>query len=551
MIAVVADASDEPVVREFFELFKTPWEFYRAGKAYDVVLCDGSAKVDGISARLHVVYGSVKTNFEAERNLQVHSRQAGAELSFLGNRFPVYGDVITFTSDVDVLKERNSGKAALYLDQTKKGIVARIGYDLFSEIRTLLTKGQPAENSAMPTLDLHVQLLRDLITCSGIPLAEIPPIPVGHPFIACLTHDLDHASIRRHKLDSTILGFLYRATVGSVVNVARRRAPLRKLVLNWTAVAKLPFIYLGVAKDIWFEFDRYLDLEGGRPSTFFVVPFENRPGRSSKGNAPPARATRYDVSHIAPKIPRLLGQGCEVGLHGIDAWYESSRGREESQRISEISKTTVSGVRMHWLYSDEKSANVLDEAGFSYDSTVGYNETIGYRAGTAQVFRPFQVRSLLELPMLVMDTALFYPSSLNLSESEAWTWVAPVFDRAVESGGVVTVNWHDRSIAPERQWDGFYRRLIAELTARGAWFCTAGRAVSWFRLRRSASFVSNEHQDKVNVSVQSDKADGLPGLRLRLHRPRPLSTLGRPPEAADDIYTDTAFSDRLEVCVTN
>ena len=29
----------------------------------------------------------------------------------------------------------------------------------------------------------------------------------------------------------------------------------------------------------------------------------------------------------------------------------------------------------------------LEKAGFSYDSTVGYNETIGYRAGTAQVFK--------------------------------------------------------------------------------------------------------------------------------------------------------------------
>ena len=30
----------------------------------------------------------------------------------------------------------------------------------------------------------------------------------------------------------------------------------------------------------------------------------------------------------------------------------------------------------------------LDEAGFEYDSTVGYNDAVGYRAGTSQVFRP-------------------------------------------------------------------------------------------------------------------------------------------------------------------
>ena len=33
MIGVIADPAEHNVVREFFELFKTPWEFYRAGSA--------------------------------------------------------------------------------------------------------------------------------------------------------------------------------------------------------------------------------------------------------------------------------------------------------------------------------------------------------------------------------------------------------------------------------------------------------------------------------------------------------------------------------------
>ena len=31
MIGVIADPAEHDVVREFFELFKTPWEFYRSG----------------------------------------------------------------------------------------------------------------------------------------------------------------------------------------------------------------------------------------------------------------------------------------------------------------------------------------------------------------------------------------------------------------------------------------------------------------------------------------------------------------------------------------
>ena len=74
---------------------------------------------------------------------------------------------------------------------------------------------------------------------------------------------------------------------------------------------------------------------------------------------------------------------------------------------------------MHWLFFDEHSPGVLDQAGFSYDSTVGFRETIGYRAGTMQVYKPLGVKNLLELPLHVMDTALFYPSYLNLGENEA------------------------------------------------------------------------------------------------------------------------------------
>ena len=46
MIGVIADPADADVVREFFELFKTPWEFYRSDRQYDVLLCAGDGQID-------------------------------------------------------------------------------------------------------------------------------------------------------------------------------------------------------------------------------------------------------------------------------------------------------------------------------------------------------------------------------------------------------------------------------------------------------------------------------------------------------------------------
>ena len=88
--------------------------------------------------------------------------------------------------------------------------------------------------------------------------------------------------------------------------------------------------------------------------------------------------------------------------------------------------------------------------GAAYDSTVGYNETVGYRAGTTQVFKPLQASRLLELPQHVMDTALFYRAHLGLSQREASTYLSRIVDNAEQFGGCLTINWHDRSMAPER-----------------------------------------------------------------------------------------------------
>ena len=41
MIGVLANEEEHEVVREFFELFKTPWETYRSDGQYDVALVAG------------------------------------------------------------------------------------------------------------------------------------------------------------------------------------------------------------------------------------------------------------------------------------------------------------------------------------------------------------------------------------------------------------------------------------------------------------------------------------------------------------------------------
>jgi hypothetical protein len=85
-------------------------------------------------------------------------------------------------------------------------------------------------------------------------------------------------------------------------------------------------------------------------------------------------------------------------------------------------------------------------------------------------------------------------------------------------GGTVVINWHDRSLAPERLWGDFYRQLVDEV-GRGdrAWFSTAGDAVDWFRWRRSIRFTT-ERPGTVTVAAPSPRKP-IPAGCMRVHRP--------------------------------
>jgi hypothetical protein len=542
MIGVLADPSEHSVARELFELFKTPWEFYREGQRYDVLLCAGEGRCQKDAASLILIYAGRKLPCDSDEKISTSSRRNNGSLSYGGGRIPIYGDSIVFRAEgMGGVIDEELQQQVVHRYRSGKAVVARIGYDLFNEVRTLLVVGQPVSNAGIPTLDLHIALLRDLIVGNGIPLVEIPPVPDGFQFMACLTHDVDHPMIRKHRWDHTSFGFLYRATVGSLVNLLRGRMPVRNALTNWAAALKLPFVHLGLVEDFWGVFAaHYLELEKGLCPTFFIIPFKGHPGRNSKGVAPQFRAAGYCAEEIADVVTKITEAGGEVGLHGIDAWLDSSSGRRELQEIRRLTGRSEIGVRMHWLYYDEQSPLALEHAEAGYDSTVGYTETVGYRAGTTQAYKPLQAAFLLELPLNVMDTALFYPDYLGLSSLEASVLLDRMIENTAELGGCMTTNWHDRSILPERLWDACYRNLIRELARRDVWFATAGRAIFWFKKRRSVVFERDSAgSDAIFAKVTAETDASVPGLRLRIHKPTGLGASGT------SCYTDISLDERV------
>ncbi|HKS35795.1 MAG TPA: hypothetical protein VJW76_01305 [Verrucomicrobiae bacterium] len=518
MIGVVAKPGETAAVEEFFQLFKTPWESYREGCPYDVVITT-TGEVPDVDAVLLIVFGSAPASVDAPAGIVPGSKSRGAVSDRRGSRLPIYGELLTFkpAAAVETVLTIESAVGGVRIHSSERTLL-RLGFDLFREVEYLLSAGQPLENAAVPTLDLHIAMLRNWILEAGVGLLEIPPVPAGHDFAVCLTHDIDFIGIRDHKFDHTMFGFLYRATFGSLRDFARQRMSLGRLLRNLRAAASLPFVHLGLARDFWLPFEWYLRVEKNLSATYFLIPFKKRAGERVAAKNPQRRATAYDITDIPEWTSQLTKEGCEIGVHGIDAWHSIEKGRDERQRISRVTGDSEIGVRMHWLQQDQNTYHILEEAGYAYDSTAGYNDTIGYRSGTTQVFRPVGARRLLELPMHIQDGALFYPQKLDLSEREATECCEGLIQNARRFGGTLTVLWHDRSHAPERFWGDFYERLVERLKACRCWFGTAGHVVNWFRQRREVTFERVESDDGISrTRIRYSGAVIEPPLVLRRH----------------------------------
>ncbi|MCB1097962.1 MAG: hypothetical protein KDN22_20490 [Verrucomicrobiae bacterium] len=573
-------SSEREVVREFFELFKTPWDFAQDEDYYPIVIATSEAKARACMAsanppELLILFSSM----EPETGYLKSSLPAGTRLvpseggyhrivdtDSPSRHFPIYGAICRFEPQIDggnslektlvrpLLKEsvegtkpdsaRLIGVAIDIGDICRRRLqVARIGYDLFAEVKFLLQQGQPASNASVPTLEHHIDLLRSWITAAGFPVVEIPPVPDGHAFIGCLTHDMDHPLLRNHLLDHTMLGFVFRSIIQTPLDVIKRRLTLRAAWRNAKAVIRLPLVYLGIERDPWLAgVDQYREreLELGVGATFFVIPKRATPGEfvpaATAATAPPAmRSAKYALADVTPVLNGLSMAGAEIGVHGIDAWADSDLAREERMLVTAVLTDCAHtdsccspgelGIRMHWLYFDaERSPAILEQGGFTYDSTMGYCETVGFRAGTAQAWQPLGCREMLELPMILMDTALFYRGYLHLTEAEAASKVKSVIDQVERCGGAVTINWHDRSLAAERHWEHTHDLLIHELQARRAWLPTASTAVAWFRRRRAAILnVIADENGNLSIECSATSHAKIPGLRIRIHPPTAVS----------------------------
>src|SRR5262245_46344723 len=92
LIGVISRPEDAEVVEECFELFKTPWEHFRAGQTYDVVI-SSTGDVAAVETSLLIVCRAAASDLDRACGFVPQARLDSATIEQAGTRLPIYGAV--------------------------------------------------------------------------------------------------------------------------------------------------------------------------------------------------------------------------------------------------------------------------------------------------------------------------------------------------------------------------------------------------------------------------------------------------------------------------
>ncbi len=167
----------------------------------------------------------------------------------------------------------------------------------------------------------------------------------------------------------------------------------------------------------------------------------------------------------------------EIGLHGSpEAAFSKEVLSEELNTLRELGFNPT-GFRTHYLHFDyQQSFSILEQAGIKYDSTLGYWEHAGFRAGISFPFYPFNLKDnrpfrVLEIPLIVMDTSLLSHKAMNLNVISAYYRIARLLCRSADYQSHISLLWHNTTFdkIDFPGWGWLYWKLIKIARKRNGW----------------------------------------------------------------------------------
>jgi hypothetical protein len=277
--------------------------------------------------------------------------------------------------------------------------------------------------------------------------------PDHKKFALILTHDVDDVYVTPHHLWYSALYFPRNRNLLSLFNlgkgfVNRKRTPY----LNFRKIIEIEKIY------------------GATSSFYFLASPHDIFG------------WKYTLEDLEGELKYILDRNCEIGFHtGYYSYNDLDRVMTEKKEMERVIGEKVIGARNHVLrFKTPDSWNLLMQAGFRYDSSFGYHDTIGFRNGMCHPFQPFNITTckkidILEIPLHVQDWTLFRNMKMNISE--CWTHIKNLIDSVEKYNGILVLLWHTWTFSLPtsiggifgNEWTRLYEKILQYGHEKNAW----------------------------------------------------------------------------------
>jgi len=174
---------------------------------------------------------------------------------------------------------------------------------------------------------------------------------------------------------------------------------------------------------------------------------------------------RRDDPLLPAVLDRYRGAGFGLGLHPcFGTWRDPARLAEERRELGVVLGSDPVACRQHWLrFSWRETWRAQAEAGFTLDSTLGFNDRSGFRAGAALRYRPWdfergEPHGVEALPLVLMDSHVCAYQVLDRARRRAE--MARVLGEVAEVGGEAAVLWHPHTLASDYGWGDSFEDLL-------------------------------------------------------------------------------------------
>lgn len=215
--------------------------------------------------------------------------------------------------------------------------------------------------------------------------------------------------------------------------------------------------------------------------------------------------------HIPAILEQLKKEDCEIGLHGSQFSFQSPELlQEEKQKIESITKTTLSGIRQHILnFNIPQTWVYQEETGLKYDSSISYNDELGFRCGICYPYRPFNYIShkrfnIVELPTSFMDWTVVHK---HMNQNESLKTIMNIGTNIEKYNGCFVLNFHNLFLN-EKTYPEILNLFIKTLNyvkEREYWITTAENCVNWWLKRENAEInISLSGKDIIGSSTERD-----------------------------------------------